>query len=96
MPPLISWRLVPGQHLLHRCWDGECVLYNDLTGDTHLVDAFTLELLELLGAAPRPAGALAAALGALEEHPDVDAALDDPLAELLADLAALHLIEAAC
>lgn len=106
MPSPTSWRLTPGQLLLHRCWDGECVLYNDLTGDTHLVDEFALELLELLRAAPLPAALLAAALGAdLPGAPDPaglgDAALaphgplDNPLDEVLADLAALHLIEAA-
>ncbi|MDB5793041.1 MAG: HPr-rel-A system PqqD family peptide chaperone [Massilia sp.] len=79
MPLPTSWRLAPGQHLLHRCWDGECVLYNDLTGDTHLVDEFALELLEMLRAAPMA-------------HP----LPEDPLAAVLADLAALHLIEAAC
>lgn len=98
MPLPTSWRLVPGQHLLHRCWDGECVLYNDLTGDTHLVDEFTLALLELLRAAPMPAGALAVALGADDEpgHADADCPPEEPLAAVLADLAALHLIEAAC
>lgn len=76
----ISWRLAPGQLLLHRCWGGECVLYNDLTGDTHLVDEFALELLELLRAAPMPATLLGE---------------DASCATVLADLAALHLIEAA-
>ena len=92
MPLPTSWRLVPGQLLLHRCWDGECVLYNDLTGDTHLLDEAALELLELLRAAPMPATLLAAALGVdpLPARPR-----DDPLAPLLADLVALHLIEAA-
>lgn len=55
------------------------MLYNDLTGDTHLVDEFALELLEMLRAAPMA-------------HP----LPEDPLAAVLADLAALHLIEAAC
>ena len=98
----ISWRLAPGQQLLHRCWDGECVLYNDLTGDTHLVDEFTLELLELLRTGPMPSALLAATLGAdPPATPDRagpgDAALppDEALDEVLADLAALYLIEAA-
>jgi hypothetical protein len=41
-----TWRLVPGQALLHRGWDGAFVLYNDLSGDTHLLtdDAMTLLL----------------------------------------------------
>ena len=96
MPLPTSWRLAPGQHLLHRCWDGECVLYNDLTGDTHLVDEFALELLELLRAAPMPATQLAVALGDDAPcAPVLDKPPQDPLATVLAELAALHLIEAA-
>lgn len=94
MPFPISWRLTPGQHLLHRCWDGECALYNDLTGDTHLVDDFALALLLLLRDAPMPATLLAQSL--LEAStPTPDAPADDPLQDVLADLAALNLIEAA-
>ena len=102
MPLPISWRLSPGQHLLHRCWEGECVLYNDLTGDTHLVDESTLALLELLRTAPMPAALLAATLGSGSSAapdpagPDEEALPPDgPLDEVLADLAALHLIEVA-
>lgn len=75
--PPTCWRLAAGQRLLHRCWDGECVLYNDVTGSTHLVDAATLALLEQLRARP------------------LAGAPDDPLTDLLADLAALQLVEAA-
>lgn len=57
------WRLAPGQRLLHRCWNGECVIYNDLSGDTHLLDEFTFELLRLLQSGPHTAPALADALG---------------------------------
>ena len=53
------WRLAPGQRLLHRCWDGECVLYNDLSGDTHLLDEFALALLQQLQAQPQSAVQLA-------------------------------------
>jgi PqqD family protein of HPr-rel-A system len=90
LPP--SWRLTPGQQLLHRCWEGECVLYNDLTGDTHLLGEFALALLELLRAAPLPAAGLALELG-LAPGTDFPGP-DDPLAAVLADLAALHLVEA--
>jgi len=80
------WRLAPGQRLVHRCHDGECVLFNDLSGATHLVDDATLGLLQALGEAPQSASALAADAG--------DAAAPDPaLDELLAGLAALYLIE---
>lgn len=40
-----SWRLAPGQALLHRGWDGAFVLYNDLSGDTHLIADEAMALL---------------------------------------------------
>ena len=40
-----SWRLVPGQALLHRGWDDAFVLYNDLSGDTHLLSGDAMALL---------------------------------------------------
>jgi PqqD family protein of HPr-rel-A system len=82
------WRLAPGQRLLHRCWDGECVLYNDLSGDTHLLDEFALALLQQLQAEPQPAARLAANFGVED--------LDNPadlLHEVLTELSALHLID---
>lgn len=83
-PPI--WRLVPGQRLVHRCHDGECVLFNDLTGDTHLLGQDVLDLLGLLRGAPQPAALLTGA--------DADAETLDELDEVLADLAALNLVEA--
>ena len=72
----VIWRLAPGQRLLHRCWDGECVIYNDLSGDTHVLDEFTFELLRLLQARPQTAPALAAAL----DLDAADGALPDSMA----------------
>ena len=88
MTSLPIWRLAPGQRLQYRCWDGECVLYNDLSGDTHLLDEFALALLEQLKAEPQAAAQLATAFE-LDAH-DQDAALQT----VLDDLAALFLIEA--
>jgi len=85
------WRLVPGQRLDHRCHDGECVLFNDLTGDTHLLEQAVLDLLDALRTAPRAAAELAGDDGAPESDPDVLGELD----EVLADLAALSLVEVA-
>ena len=87
-----TWRLVSGQRMLYRCWDGECVLYNDLSGDTHLLDEFTLALLAQLQAAPQDAAQLAAAFG----FDSGSGAHDDAvmLLDALDDLAALHLVEA--
>jgi len=93
MTPSPTWRLVPGQRLQYRCWEGECVLYNDLSGDTHLLDEFALALLEELQAAPRPVAELAA-IYELAPNPAVEG--DDGaalLATVLDDLAALQLVE---
>lgn len=89
------WRLAPGQRLVHRCHGGECVLFNDLSGDTHLLDDLTLGLLQALGETPQSASALAGC--GVESLDPVDPADPDTLAaldELLASLAALNLIEA--
>jgi PqqD family protein of HPr-rel-A system len=46
------WRLVPGQLLRAHQWDDEFVVYNDLSGDTHLIDAAAMAILLALQAAP--------------------------------------------
>lgn len=82
------WRLLPGQLLHHRSWDDEeFVLYNNLSGDTHLLDAATLETLQALARGDAGVAALAALLG-------LDGAGGHAqLSALLADLAELALVE---
>ncbi|WP_395403733.1 hypothetical protein [Pseudoduganella sp. UC29_106] len=75
---ILPWRLQPGQMLLHRSWGEETVIYNDVTGATHLLDAGALELLTALRDGSVTAGELA--------DPDVIA--------LLEQLAQLELVEA--
>lgn len=88
MTSLPIWRLAPGQRLQYRCWDGECVLYNDLSGDTHLLDEFALALLEQLEAGPQAAAQLAAVF-------ELDAQEADAMLQtVLDDLSALFLVEA--
>lgn len=41
----LQWRIVPGQSLRSRSWQGQSVLYNEVSGATHLLDDATLELL---------------------------------------------------
>jgi PqqD family protein of HPr-rel-A system len=85
------WRLIPGQLLEYRCWDDQFVLYNNLSGDTHLLGAAAIGILSELKQRPASAASLAAALGAASE---ADTAA---LASLLAQLRTLHLVEpAAC
>lgn len=82
------WRLTPGQSLAHRGWMDEFVVYNDLSGDTHLLDADAMQLLLCLRDGPVDADALAQLLGAGANEREA-------LAVLLAELAALSLIEEA-
>ena len=72
------WRVRAGQRLAWRSWGDDSVLYNDLSGDTHLLDGATLQLLLALQAGAQPARAPDAA---------------EALADLLVQLERLALIE---
>ena len=87
-----SWRLSVGQRLLRRQWDGECVLYNDLSGDTHLIGPDALQLLLALQQRPADADALGRALLAAGLAPE-DAG---EVPELLDQLERLALVEVVC
>jgi PqqD family protein of HPr-rel-A system len=78
------YRLTPGQLLRRREWDDEVVLYNDLSGDTHLLSGDAIALLLALQDGPCPAPELADRLGAGD---------GDALQPMLDDLAELALIE---
>jgi PqqD family protein of HPr-rel-A system len=78
------YRLAPGQQLRRRDWDDEVVLYNDLSGDTHLLSGDAIALLLALQDAPRAAAALADLFGSADCEA-VQAMLDE--------LAGLALIE---
>ncbi|HEU4373004.1 MAG TPA: hypothetical protein VFS02_05920 [Telluria sp.] len=80
------WRLTPGQALRWREWQGEYVLYNDVSGDTHLLGGGAIDLLLFLQEAPR-------AEGALGDAADPAAGGDAGASSLLAQLQALSLIE---
>lgn len=99
--------MADGQQLNRREWDGEAVLFNDLSGATHLLSSTAVWLIERLAAAPDDIPGLAAALESAlvaevaEERSEgvigdaaIDTAVDHAqLAALLADLHALDLIE---
>ena len=85
------WRLTPGQALACREWDGEAVLYNDLSGSTHLLDGAALDLLHALRDQPADAASLAACLADRFDAGDDD--LVSLIDDMLATLAGLDLIE---
>lgn len=70
-----TWSLRPGQTLQHRHWDGEYVLYNDLSGDTHLLGDAAIVLLFALRAGAATRQALAATLQT-QFDADADEAID--------------------
>jgi PqqD family protein of HPr-rel-A system len=87
------WRVIPGQLLDYRSWDDdEFVLYNNLSGDTHLLGAAAIAILLTLKQAPATPEALAQSLRAAFE-PDTQAELEQQVSGLLADLKRLHLVE---
>ena len=87
-----TWRITPGQALRFRQFDDEFVLYNDLSGDTHLLGDSGMHMLSVLQHGPAARTALLASLAAaLACAPD--AALEVETDALLASLAGFFLIE---
>jgi PqqD family protein of HPr-rel-A system len=52
-----------GCDLLWRFWDGEYVVFNTGSGDTHVLDAFSGEVLKSLQQCPATASEIAGRLG---------------------------------
>lgn len=92
------WRTLPGQAYRLRQFDDpegvEYVIYNDLTGATHLLGEAAVHLLQVLRVGPATTGPLCAALATALGCPR-DAAFDADAGAVLAQLAACHLIEEA-
>lgn len=86
------WRVTPGQTLVFRQWDDDLVLFNSLSGATHLLGPGAALLLDVLQDQPADDDRLAAALQAEFELDDVEARSE--LAAMMAGLAKLDLIEA--
>lgn len=81
------------QALHLRSWDDEFVVYNNLSGDTHLLGSAAAQVLLKLHQAPSDAMALAESLASLLHVEMMDESLAPQIANLLADLNALALIE---
>lgn len=59
-----KWRVIPGQALHHYVWDEQYVVFNTLSGDTHLLGAGSMQLLAALADVPSGTAALSARLQA--------------------------------
>lgn len=75
----------------YREWQDEVVLFNELSGATHLLSLEALVVLEWLAAGPASEAALAAIL---RERFEVDeSTLDHEVSDLLEQLSSLDLVE---
>jgi PqqD family protein of HPr-rel-A system len=62
------WKVATGQSLGHYGWNEEFVVYNSLSGDTHLLESFVMDVLLLLrDAGPMSTAALYEAMGPLDD-----------------------------
>lgn len=87
------WRITPGQALRFRQFDDEIVLFNDLSGDTHLLGDAAMHLLSVLQHGPATRAALLASLSEALGCA-ADPAFDSDADALLASLAGYFLIDA--
>lgn len=88
----MNWKLRAGQHLRMLADDEETVVYNDLSGDTHLLSGIAASLLERLRQGPANSDSLAGLL-ASEWDLGAEIAPTELAEQLLSELAALSLIE---
>ena len=79
LPGEQSWRIIEG--LRWRCWDGDFVVFNPLSGYTHLVDVVTGQILTLLISGRCTVSAVRSGVSAFLEVPD-----DDKLAQTVEDI----------
>ena len=76
-----------------RCWDGDYVVYNSLSGNTHILDIVAGELLRAISAGPTDSDRLSQHLAQFLDVPN-DAAVAKHTGEILVVLDELGLIEA--
>lgn len=61
---LAFWSSISAENLIFRTWSGEdvSVVYNCISGDTHLIEELALHLLKLVGVSPLSTETLALGL----------------------------------
>jgi PqqD family protein of HPr-rel-A system len=89
----IKWRARSGLELHVRSWGDEVVVYDNLSGDTHLLDSIAAKVLLKLQHAPSDMMSLADMLVPVLQTEISDESLEYQLGNILADLNAIALIE---
>ncbi len=74
-------------------WEGDCVVYNALSGNTHILDMVTGEVLKVIASGPVGTSALSKHVLNLLELPSDDGKVAQHVAEILSVLDELGLIE---
>ena len=75
-------------------WDGNMVIYNPLSGDTHILDIIAGEALKAVGKNATPVAAIRRHVASFLEMPD-DTRVAEHVERILARLDELGLIESA-
>lgn len=93
MQRLTKWQATAPDELHIHAWDNEVVVYDALSGNTHLLDAVAAQVLQSIAMAPADTAGIAQMLAELwrespaeQAHAQVDA--------ILAELAGISLITA--
>jgi PqqD family protein of HPr-rel-A system len=86
------WRIAAETPLSWRAWDGDYVVFDPATGQTHLLDVLAAETLKALAQAPATRDELIERLAASADLPK-DGSLAELVRSLIARFDALGLIE---
>jgi PqqD family protein of HPr-rel-A system len=92
--PDTLWRLSGEGPPAVRCWEGDYVVYNRRSGDTHVLDIVTGEVIRALMAGEARSGELCRRVSEFLEVPN-DAEVSDLVDRILTALDELGLIEPA-
>jgi PqqD family protein of HPr-rel-A system len=87
-----SWRAVGAEPLRWRCWGGDYVVFNPLSGQTHLLDVVTGRILTELTKGSRDLLEIRSGIAGFLEVPD-DERLASEIADVLLRLENAGLIE---
>ena len=91
----VIWRVSTTTPLTMRNWDGDYVVYNPLSGNTHLLDIVTGEVLKMIVTGPVRASSIYNRIATFLDLPADDANLPHHVEDILRVLDELGLIEPA-
>jgi PqqD family protein of HPr-rel-A system len=89
----LKWRMRSDRALHFRSWGDEFIVYNSLSGDTHLLGSVAAQILLRLQQAPSDFMSLAESLTSLLQTEMMGEQLEPQLVNILEDLNAIALIE---